>query len=153
MKALTERLYPYILAILAPLVVCLLWFFELSPQSVQLAQIFDKVTGLGGIIVGFLATALAILFTLPDGPAVRFLRRNKGLSQMVAYLEAAIGWWLLVTLISILMLLFLPDIRRNGWLGWAGLLWSYIVGVSILLFYRAARLIGSLLRSLAQSRI
>lgn len=109
-----ERYFPLILALIAPAVYFGVWkLFSHSPSTDGIGKLTEGILSLAGILVGFLATAQALLYALPDRRAIKFLREAGALSDLVTYLFTDIIVWL-VTAISALVLLFVGGELREG---------------------------------------
>lgn len=144
-----ERRYPYIGGLAGPgVAVLVVSGGGYNATSEQLSAALVGAGTLGGVMVGFLATALAILFALPDRSAVQYLAKMGGLQNIIAYLSEAIYGWLAVTLASLVAGFVLPVLDSVS--AYAALLiWSYLGLMALLAFYRAVTLVGDTLRLVA----
>jgi hypothetical protein len=102
-----ERYFPVVLALIAPVAYFGIWRLVSHAPSLQgIGKLTGGILSLAGILVGFLATAQALLYALPDRRAIKFLREAGALSDLVTYLFTDIIVWL-VTAITALVLLFI----------------------------------------------
>jgi hypothetical protein len=91
-----ERHFPLLLALIAPAVYFGLWKLHIYiPTCLGIAKLTDGVLDFAGNLVGFLATAQALLYALPDRRAIKFLREAGALGDLVTYLFTDIIVWLL----------------------------------------------------------
>jgi hypothetical protein len=109
-----ERYFPFILALIAPVAYFGIWrFFSHAPSRDGIGKLTAGILSLSGILVGFLATAEALLYALPDRRAIKFLREAGALSDLINYLFTDIMLWL-ITAITALVLVFIGGELRLG---------------------------------------
>lgn len=144
MKATIERWLPFVVGLAGSVVVYLYLPATQTLNSPRWERLFSDAATLGGIIVGFVATAKAILFVLPDRPAIQFLRDSGHLRRLVRFLFADIRIWLFVCVtgvaLSVAGVKLPPPWARVNLMIWAWALLSAVV-----CFIRSIRLVSQLL--------
>jgi len=110
------------------------------PETIP--NLLAAIVSVGGIAVGFLATAKAILISIDDRPIIVRMKHAKVYTRIMGYLRAAIRWSFLLALVSAAALVI--DFR--GVTSWS---WTHAVGTAIWLFLAT----GSILSYIRISRI
>lgn len=120
------------------------------PESVS--ALMAAIVSIGGISVGFLATAKSILISIDDKEIVKRLKATGYYKRIVGYLRAAIFWSFLLTIYSAAALLV--DLKSvNPWTiyraaGFAG--WLFLAATATLSYFRVASIYYSVLNTLAK---
>lgn len=127
MRRFFERMYPFIGGIAAAAVY--LYFPALRkhifPDTIP--NLLTAIVSVGGIAVGFLAAAKAILISVDDRPIIKRMKEAKVYSRVMGYLRAAIRWSFLLALVSAAALV----IDYRGITSWD---WPYAIGTAFWLF-------------------
>ena len=107
-----ERYFPLVLSFVAPLAFFGFWFgLSQPPSEAGLSRLTEGILNLAGILVGFLATAKALLYALPDRRAIKFLRDAGALSDLVDYLFVDIMVWLITAITALIFVFVGPELR------------------------------------------
>lgn len=121
---------------------------DIDAEHIRL--MLSTAVGIGGIAVGFLATALAILLAAGDAPPVRQFRRNKHgrFRDVVQLNHRAIVYTLLLAVLSGAGVV-IDHTGNDGWHRFGAALWLGLAAASVAAVYRFIRILASLLRQLA----
>lgn len=148
-----ERLYPFILAWIAPSAFGYAMCKGVGPTSADQVELVRVGIDLGGVSLGFLISTGAIIFGVLDRPAVKWQRDAGGLDQIVMYLLHAALAWLVVLVGGFGFLLFVraettPIVSTNLFAAWL-----YLLAVGVLATFRASYfLLSTLRRSVAPEK-
>ena len=111
----------------------------------NISSVLTSVAAISGTIVGFLSTALSILFVLSDRPYLKAISRSGALDELISYIVKSIYHWVVLAIFSIIGLLsrgtISPSLFDLILFASSGLLIT-----ALLSFHRAVSLISSLLR-------
>lgn len=153
MNQTSERWMPFVLAVAAPLIFFILRrFSSFSPSEATLQTVTESVLNLSGILVGFLATAKALLFALPDRRAVQIFKESHGFEGLVTLLFSDIAVWLLSAITS-LILMFVMDWKtvslsdKQNAVG----LWLYFPAAGLLSMWRSMRIFSKVLKTASRT--
>lgn len=145
-----EASYPIVLGITVGL--CLIGVVLFTDYSVEgtgleknITNVLTSVAAVSGTIVGFLSTALSILFVLSDRPYLKAVSRSGALDELITYIVRSILQWVLLALSSLTGTLFYGVMSTVSF----DVLLSVTGGLlvtALLSFYRAISLITALLR-------
>jgi len=151
MTAKREFLWPYAAGLVAPIAYFFLWSqLSHAPSEESLSNAVEGTLSVAGILVGFLATAKALLFAVPDRRAIQFLKDSGGFEGLVRLLFTDIVLWLM-TAVSALILFFagtdmLLGVKRPL-IGF----WLYLPMAGLFAFLRSMMSFSSVLRSASRS--
>ncbi len=111
-----ERIYPVLTGSIAGLGAVLL---KVSGVDVRVRDVLEPSLNVSAIVIGFMATAKAILFSIGHRRVVKQLRKTKYYEDIVDYLKAGIRWAFVLAVTTVIYILFdLPP--SNG-------LWSIVL--------------------------
>ncbi|MGE5572953.1 MAG: hypothetical protein ACM3ZU_08055 [Bacteroidota bacterium] len=144
MKFLWEQTYPYLIASVSA-------FAALVVQSQALySSMIDslsEVIGVGSIIVGFLGTAMAIVWSLGPNPFVTRVREAGVYERILGYMWVAIFVSLVLVAFSIALKLFnKAPWFGPGWKRGALAVWAGLVALMLCSSYRSIRIMYLFLR-------
>jgi hypothetical protein len=145
-----ESSYPIVLGVTVGL--CLIGVVLFTDYSVEgtgleknITNVLTSIAAVSGTIVGFLSTALSILFVLSDRPYLKAVSRSGALDELITYIVRSILQWVLLALSSLTGTLFYGVMSTVSF----DVLLSITSGLlvtALLSFYRAISLITALLR-------
>jgi hypothetical protein len=144
---LREDLYPWVLGVSGPVI--LFAYERLCVHSLEPSAITQLLSGaltIEGVIVGFVATILAILFALPGGAATEAIKATKHFARLVGFAQQTIYVSLVVTC-SALTLLVVQSPQTPQWFHWALLAWVYLLAAALLTFQRLVAIIVVMLKA------
>jgi hypothetical protein len=131
---------------------CLIGIFLLTdvtvnetPLASNISSVLASAAAISGTIVGFLSTALSILFVLSDRPYLKSVSRSGALDDLISYIVRSIFHWVLLAISSITGLLT-QGVIAAGWYDIFLAVEAGLLVAAFLSFYRATSLIASLLR-------
>lgn len=135
-----ERIYPYVGAVL----IALLWWWLLGSAFPKDPNNLLMATGTtSAVLVGFVATVMAIILSITGSPVFRTLRAAGYHTDLFNYLFEAIVWGMLFLVLSMVgFFIAVPD--HTPWLFKA--LWVVMAGVNVLVFLRAFIIVFKLLK-------
>lgn len=138
MTSLTvERFYPYVVSFIAGV---LWWHFSVT-LPLDLKEFLAAAISLGAILTGFIATAQAILASLPTDTVVGRLRASGYIDDLIAYLAAALYGCLVFSIFSVAGFFVIGRLPR-----WYGTAWAMMAMFSCLSFHRVSRIFFKILR-------
>jgi hypothetical protein len=94
MSLIAERVFPYLIAI-----ACAVWWYVLDVQLPVGNDVITAMIALSGVLVGFLATGMAILLSI-SSPIMRDLAESGYKKDLVSYFEQAIWFNLLFCFVN-----------------------------------------------------
>lgn len=145
-----EKYGPFLLALLAPAAYFFFWRqTNHAPSGSGLSALTEGVLNISGILIGFLATAKALLFAVPDRRAIRFIKQSGAFAGLTDYLFLDIIVWL-VTAISALVLVFAGEEMVLGARRVLMGFWVYLPAAGLFAFWRSMYLFAKFLRLSAQ---
>jgi hypothetical protein len=128
-----EKIYPYILGLIAPFAV---WYLRLTPNSFEnFKDIMASTISLGSIAVGFLAAAITLMPSMNENSLVKRLKELGAYRKLLKYLIEAIIALFIVSLLSIFGLFLNSKIITCIDISFMHL-WTYVFAVSILGTFR-----------------
>jgi hypothetical protein len=141
-ERLFERWYPFC----GGAIVGLLYFFVPTLNSYVFPettpQLLSAVVSVGGISLGFLMTAKAILISVDDRPFIQRIKEARLYKRIIRYMRSAIFWSFALTLLSAVALIF--DYKgHTTWDAphvWATAIWFAIATAAILSYIRVSRI-------------
>lgn len=139
-----ERWWPYVGAVASA---ALYQFADnrFGPElAVEVRGLTGDIVSVLGVLIGFLATMTALFFALPDRPFINRVSERGGLTQLVGYIKAAIGWAALTLVLGLALKAVDTSVSASD-LKWATLIWVGLVALSFATFMRSALLVGNLL--------
>lgn len=144
MDLIVSNTYPYVLSGILTLILFLLKDF--IPFN-KLESILPQTMTLGGIIVGFFSTALAILYSISGTKEIVAKIKTAGyFSLIIDYLLQAIYFGFILSGISALgLFLNFNHINYIDFLYFHS--WFYLFSCAILLSFRVIKLFGKMLKS------
>jgi hypothetical protein len=149
--AKVEKYTPCLLALAAPASYFYAWHgMSHGPSADSLNKVAEVIVGLSGIIVGFLATATALLYALPDRNAVQFLKETHAIDMLRGYMLTDVFIGLATAVTAIVLVLIGPNTKlfvMRVVVGW----WLYLPMLSILGFGRSMFVLSSFLRVVDRS--
>lgn len=148
-----ERWYPLALGIIAAILYRFTPASEYQPPE-TLSALMAAVVSVGGIFVGFLATAKSILVSIDDKEIVKKLKKARYYRAVIAYIRLAILWSFALTIYSAAALLV--DFKGTQatpfqWQPWHATLfsvWIFLLVGSIASYYRVAQIFYGVLDGL-----
>lgn len=145
-----ERCYPVLLGIIAAAIYLSVPQARNYRMPESLAALMAAVVSIGGISVGFLATAKSILVTIDDKAIIQKLKKAGYYKRIVKYLLAGIKWSFLLTLWSAAALLVdLKGTMAWTWLHAAGFaVWVFLAVTATLSYYRIINIFYAILNTL-----
>lgn len=107
-----------------------------------ISNLLAAVVSVGGIAVGFLATAKSILIAVDDRPIVERMKEAKIYRRVLRYFRAAIFWSFLLTVVSVVALFFdYKGLKQWDWPHAIGTsVWLAVAAASVLAYHRIARI-------------
>lgn len=144
MGVFIEKWYPMILGLVAFSVgACYLWH---NPIPVALRDLFSVAVSIGAIAVGFLGTAMSILYTIERRWIVKQLKRAGLFDRLIGYLLHAIWWCLLLAVLSGAGLLL--DLKNPAnWYSWPVAVWGGVLIGALASCVRVLRLFAMILQT------
>lgn len=142
-----EHIFPTVIALpCAPLALIL----QPGDRFQMILDVAPQLLVVLSVMVGFTATAMTILFTAPDVPAIMLLRTSpKQFARLVRYHHSAIMLGLLAAIYSLVMLISCRSMSAATIQGVFGATivaeWWFMSAWAGLTFYRALRLLTMLL--------
>lgn len=124
MKLLFEKLYPYIIAMIATF----LWY-KLDIKLPSGDSILSSTLTVSGIFVGFLATSKAILLSM-ESDIIRDLKDSGYINELVSYIAQAI--WLNLAFCVLTVVGYFIDQASQCY----SLVWIALVTMSLVSFIR-----------------
>ncbi|MUG92822.1 hypothetical protein F7734_10320 [Scytonema sp. UIC 10036] len=144
MRSKLERWYPVTFGFFITALCYLL--FRSKPLPSSLKDIFSAATTLSGIAVGFLATAMSILFTISNTFVVKQIKNTNKYTRLINYFMDAINWSFLLAAFSLVGLFI--DINNLGVWQWSAFgIWLFTLITSGLSSYRVIRVFAAILRA------
>lgn len=134
MKLIAEKLFPYIMAILA----VVLWK-RLGGQLPESEDILTATLTVSGIFVGFLATSKAILLSM-SSPIIDDLKKSGYINELVSYIAQAI--WVNLAFCAVNVLGYFLDHQGS----YFGLLWIAFSVAAISCFIRVTHIMLKVFR-------
>jgi len=116
MKLFFERVYPYLLGVIAAVI-----WFRGGGEFPAGDSLLSATLTVSGVFVGFLATSKAILMSM-SSPIINELKRSGYIDELVSYIGQAI--WVNLLFCSVSVTGYFVDTQS----GWYSLVW---IGVSI----------------------
>jgi hypothetical protein len=138
-----ERWYPITFGLALTVLYCSL--LRSKPLPTSLKDVFSAATTLSGIAIGFLATAMSILFTIGNTNVVKQMKNSNKYTILINYFMDAINWSFLLASLSFLGLFV--EIKTFGSLEWLVFgIWLFTLLTSGLSSYRVIRVFAAILR-------
>ncbi|MEZ6099972.1 MAG: hypothetical protein R3E01_13470 [Pirellulaceae bacterium] len=148
MSLAIERWYP----VLGGAVVAIVYFAVPVLRQYALpataSTLMAAIVSIGGIAIGFLATAKSILVSIDDKAIIAKLKKSGYYRRIISYLRYAVRWSFALTIYSAALLLV--DLN-SGWTIWhsAGFsLWLLLAVASTLSYYRVINIFYAVLETL-----
>jgi len=145
MKSKIEKWYPLTLGLIITILYCSYFSKNLLPESWK--EILSAVTTLSGIAIGFISTAMSILFTISSSNIVQQIIKTNNYDKLINYFLDAINLLFLLILLSLIGLFI--DIKALGHTlqVLASGVWIFALITSGLSSYRVIRVFASVLRA------
>jgi len=142
-----ERYLPIVVASLgAPAIYFSLWkAFGHRPSVEGLGNLTNGTLNLAGILVGFLATSLALLYALPDRRSIKFLRQAGALADLVTYLFGDIIVWLMTAISALVIICIYKDLTESFFRVLMGF-WIILPGCGVAGFMRSMSIFAKFLK-------
>ncbi|MDZ7952443.1 hypothetical protein [Nostoc sp. DedQUE09] len=138
-----ERWYPITFGLALTVLYCSL--LRSKPLPTSLKDVFSAATTLSGIAIGFLATAMSILFTIGNTNVVKQMKNSNKYTILINYFMDAINWSFLLASLSFFGLFV--EIKTFGSLQWLVFgIWLFTLLTSGLSSYRVIRVFAAILR-------
>ncbi|WP_026736134.1 hypothetical protein [Fischerella sp. PCC 9605] len=139
-----ERWYPLTLGLFSTVFYCLLFWGKPLPSSLK--DVFSAATTLSGIAIGFLATAMSILFTISNTNVVKQIKNSNKYIRLINYFVDAINWSFLLAFLSFIGLFI--EIKNFGSWQWLAFgIWLFALLTSGFSAYRVIRVFAAILRA------
>jgi tellurite resistance protein TehA-like permease len=135
-----ERWHPPILGLIGAGLALLLDF----ESREGFKDVLQATVNLSAILIGFLATAKSILFTIGDRETVRAMKKSGHWAVLIRYMMTAIYAALILAVLSgsILLVKFLPP---EDWHRWVACLWAFCLVWTLAACGRVVRFFAMLL--------
>lgn len=141
-----ERSYPYLFALMAGV---LAYRFGTSNLYAGMENAIGEVVSASSIIVGFLATAMAIMMSIGDNPILKRLKEAGSYKRILGYLWAAAFSALALVAVSVVLKFASNTPHFDGSIRqWSTALWMALAVLVLFSSYRSIHLIYVLLRHL-----
>jgi len=128
MKLFFEKIYPYLLGLIASV----LWLRMQGTFPTDDSLLSATLT-VSGIFVGFLATSKAILMSM-SSPIIEELKRSGYIEELVSYIGQAI--WINLLFCSINVIGYFVSTQA----GWYSLIWIFISVCALATFIRVTHI-------------
>lgn len=150
MARIIERSYPAALGIAAAAIYLRVPAFRDYVWPDTITNLLGAVVTVGGVSVGFLATAKAILIAVDDRPIIKRAREAGVYRSILKYFRAAIRWSFLLTVLSAAALTF--DYRGLKVWDWphayGTAVWIGVTVTALFAYFRIAQIWYTLLDTL-----
>ena len=151
MALIWEKWYPIIIAGAVTAIylsVPALRQYALPPSA---SALMAAIVSIGGIAIGFLATAKSILVSIDDREIIQKLKSSGYYRRIISYLRTAIRWSFLLTGYSAAALLveFGPSTNWSFAHSVGFSIWLLLATVSTLSYYRVINIFYAVLESLS----
>jgi hypothetical protein len=145
-----EKVWPYIVAIIA-LIVYLFYWQPTHPLQPNLRDVLTPMVSFGASLAGFMLAAASILITVRDRESSWYVKRAKEAgvyASLIRYLLVAMTWCLTTSVMSVAGLAYDP--RWNlWWYPYATTLWLFTATVALGTTVRVIRIFTLLIRLVA----
>lgn len=135
MKLLFEKLYPYIIALIATI----LWY-RLGIRLPSSDSILSSTLTVSGIFVGFLATSKAILLSM-NSEIISDLKKSGYIRDLVSYISQAV--WLNLLFCIVTVFGYFIDISNNYY----SLIWIAMISSALMAFIRVTDIMLKIFRN------
>lgn len=139
-----ERWYPLTLGSSTAIACSFIFYGKPLPESAS--AIFAATAGLAGVVIGFLATTMPILYTISDNDDLQRIKAVSKHKRLINYFLDAINHSF-VLLFASLAALFFDVIRIEGWQGLIFFLWLFSFATTGMSSYRFVRVFVDILRT------
>lgn len=144
MSVFIEKWYPMILGLAAFGLGA--WYFGKNPIPVAMHDLFSAAVSIGAIAVGFLGTAMAILFSIEHRWIVKQVKRAGLFERLIGFLLYAIWGCLLLAVLSGGSLLL--DLQNPAnWYSWSVAVWGGVLIGALASCFRVLRLFAKILQT------
>lgn len=149
-----ERFYPIVCGIIAAAAYMLIPAARDYRMPESISALMAAVVSVGGISVGFLATAKSILVSIDDREIIKKLKQSGYYRRIVGYLRAAIRWSFWLTLWSAAALVVDLKGQPNQPIEWtiwhaAGFgVWVLLAVTATLAYYRVISIFYAVMATL-----
>ena len=143
MKRSVEAAYPLAVGVLFGAA----WWCAGPALPIDEKEFLAAAISLGAVLTGFIATAKAILATLPSESVMRQLRASGYVNDLVDYLAQALYGCLLFSVISLAGFFFLAKDRTPPLNEMYGGLWVGLGIFALLSFHRVSSLLFKIIKS------
>lgn len=145
-KKHTEYCYPYVLSLIACVIVCILAHYGIMTDTI-LDNIFDKellsqIITIESIIFGFLLTGLSLILQM-DNPAINAIKKVGRYPDLISYCKSAVISSLVAVIVSLLAMILHP-IKDLWYLTYP---WLFFFLLSIFTLHRFVRIFFLLAKS------
>ena len=137
-----EAIRPYLVSI-AVAAGTFYWLRGVSNWTPTVKELFPSTLNISAIMIGFLATAKSIMFSLGDNQRVRALRSSGQFGLLITYLLWTTLWSFCVAITSALNVVLYPNKTHSAWLVTA---WVFSITAASVWFYKVVRMLARLLR-------
>jgi len=145
MKKGTEKWFPYVIGFATIFIYLVFLPKYKSPTTPK--ELLPTIVSLSSITTGFLATALAILFTIPPNHrGVRLLITGGAYNDLIDYLTGAITWSFVLAIISVIGLLIDFKVEQI-WYPFVFSLWLFVLTTAACSCYRVIYLFAKILKA------
>lgn len=141
---IAERAYPYVLGV----IVGVIYYYCRSrlPAARNPTDLLAALVNVSAIAVGFLATAQSVLLSIEGRTVMKRLKEQGYDKRLFGYLSTSISLGFVLAVVSALALIVDFDVPAR-WHQVAVAAWAALVVMSLMTWFRIARLFAKILRS------
>lgn len=136
-----ERWWPFGISTAATIGLCM-WLRDTHDWPGSVKDLFSATLNISAIMIGFLATAKSIMFSLGDTRRLRDMRNSGHFDKLIGYLMRSTFWAFVMAMSSALNVILYPKTYPLPTLG----AWVFSIVATITCFYQVVSLLGMLLR-------
>ncbi|WP_448266397.1 hypothetical protein [Nostoc sp. DSM 114159] len=150
MNGNAEKFYPIVLGFFLAILVYVLLQGKALPSVLK--DVFSAAITISSISIGFLATAMSILFTIGNSYILDKIKQNGAFNRLINYFMDAVKWCFIVAIFSFICLFF--ELKTmQGIQSAIFALWIFCSITSLLSSYRVIDVFADILKSTANTKI